>query len=37
MEEPVGMMTVTSADEQSAVGTFTGSGTAKVGDTVKSE
>lgn len=32
---PVGMLTVTSADEDSAVGRFAGSGTPKTGDTVK--
>lgn len=37
MEESVGLMTVTSVDEQSAVGSFSGSGTPKVGDTVKTQ
>lgn len=35
IEAPVGTITVTSADASSAVGTFTGSGQPKVGDTVK--
>ena len=35
LEDPVGQVTITSADEGSAVGTFTGSGQPKVGDTVK--
>jgi hypothetical protein len=34
IEEGVGSMTVTEVDEQSAVGKFSGSGTAKVGDVV---
>jgi curli biogenesis system outer membrane secretion channel CsgG len=35
IEDPVGQLTVTSVDATSAVGTFSGSGTPKVGDTVK--
>jgi curli biogenesis system outer membrane secretion channel CsgG len=35
VEEPVGQLQVTSVDEGSAVGTFTGAGQPKVGDTVK--
>ncbi|HZQ52349.1 MAG TPA: CsgG/HfaB family protein [Bryobacteraceae bacterium] len=35
VEQPVGELQITSADEGSAVGTFTGSGQPKVGDTVK--
>lgn len=35
IEDPVGEMQVTSVDESSAVGTFTGSGQPKIGDTVK--
>lgn len=35
IEEPVGQIQITSVDEGSAVGTFSGSGQAKVGDTVK--
>ena len=35
IEDPVGEMQVTSVDESSAVGTFSGSGQPKVGDTVK--
>ncbi len=35
VEEPVGQLQITSVDEGSAVGTFTGSGQAKVGDAVK--
>jgi curli biogenesis system outer membrane secretion channel CsgG len=34
--EPVGQLQITSVDEDSAIGTFTGSGQAKVGDVVKS-
>ena len=36
IEEPVGQLQITSVDEGSAVGTFTGAGQAKVGDVVKS-
>ncbi len=36
IEDPVGQLTVTSADATSAVGTFSGAGKPKVGDTVKS-
>ena len=36
IEDPVGQIQITSVDEGSAVGTFTGSGEPKVGDTVKS-
>jgi curli biogenesis system outer membrane secretion channel CsgG len=35
MEDKVGEIVITEADEASAVGTFTGTGTAKVGDTAK--
>ncbi len=35
IEEPVGQLQITSVDEGSAVGTFTGSGQVKVGDVVK--
>lgn len=35
VEETLGTLTITEADEESAVGTFTGSVTPKVGDTVK--
>jgi len=35
VEEPLGQIVITSADEGSAVGTFTGSGQPKVGDSVK--
>jgi hypothetical protein len=35
VEEPVGQLQITSVDEGSAVGTFTGTGQAKVGDVVK--
>ena len=35
VEDPVGMITITSVDEGSAVGTFSGNGQPKVGDTVK--
>ncbi|MBV9760055.1 MAG: curli production assembly protein CsgG [Acidobacteriaceae bacterium] len=35
IESPIGTLTVTSADAGSAVGTFSGSGQPKVGDTVK--
>jgi curli biogenesis system outer membrane secretion channel CsgG len=35
VEDPVGAITITSVDEGSAVGAFSGSGQAKVGDTVK--
>ena len=35
VEEPVGQLQVTSVDEASAVGTFTGTGQPKVGDAVK--
>jgi len=35
IEDPIGTITITSADANSAVGTFAGSGQAKVGDTVK--
>jgi curli biogenesis system outer membrane secretion channel CsgG len=35
IEEPLGQIQITSVDEASAVGTFTGAGQAKVGDTVK--
>jgi len=35
IEDPVGQLTITSVDASSAVGTFSGSGTPKVGDTVK--
>jgi hypothetical protein len=35
IESPVGTLTITSADATSAVGTFSGSQQAKVGDTVK--
>lgn len=35
IEDPVGTVTITSADASSAVGTFSGSGQPKVGDTVK--
>ena len=35
IEEPVGTLTITSADSSSAVGTFAGAGQPKVGDTVK--
>lgn len=36
IEDPVGQIQITSADEGSAVGTFTGAGQPKVGDAVKS-
>lgn len=36
IEEPLGQIQVTSVDDASAVGTFTGSGQPKVGDAVKS-
>jgi hypothetical protein len=35
IEEPVGQLVITEVDEQSAVGKLSGSGPAKVGDTVK--
>ena len=35
VEQPVGQLQITSADEGSAVGTFSGAGQPKVGDTVK--
>ena len=35
IESPVGDLQITSVDESSAVGTFTGAGAPKVGDTVK--
>ena len=35
IESPVGQLTITSVDAGSAVGTFTGTGPVKVGDTVK--
>jgi hypothetical protein len=35
VEDPVGMITITSVDEGSAVGAFSGNGQPKVGDTVK--
>jgi curli biogenesis system outer membrane secretion channel CsgG len=35
VEETLGTLTITEADEESAVGMFSGSGTPKVGDTVK--
>ncbi len=35
VEEPVGQVVITSADEGSSVGTFTGAGQPKVGDAVK--
>ena len=35
IEEPVGTITITSADKDSAVGSFSGSGQPKVGDSVK--
>ncbi len=35
VEEPVGQLQITSVDEGSAVGTFTGAGQVKVGDAVK--
>ncbi len=35
IEEPIGQLQITSVDEGSAIGTFTGSGQPKVGDVVK--
>lgn len=35
IEDAVGQVTITSADESSAVGSFIGAGQPKVGDTVK--
>jgi len=35
LDSPVGTLTVTSVDDDSAVGKFAGSGTPKVGDMVK--
>lgn len=37
IEDPVGQIKITEVDAQSAVGKFTGSGQAKVGDTVKNQ
>jgi hypothetical protein len=36
VEDNIGQLTITEADEASAVGKFTGSGTVKVGDSVRS-
>ncbi len=37
IEEPLGQLQITSVDEGSAMGTFTGAGQPKVGDTVKNQ
>jgi hypothetical protein len=37
IEESIGQVKITEVDSQSAVGKFTGTGAAKVGDTVKNQ